>query len=115
MKHTGGCHCGKVRFEVEMQLEKAISCNCSVCLKRGSLLDFVPETQFKLLAGNQDLKDYQFNKKRIHHYFCQNCGILPFGKAAAPNGTKMVAINIRSIDGVDLSKIKVQEYDGASI
>jgi hypothetical protein len=43
MKHMGGCHCGRVQFEVEMNLENAISCNCSICLKRGSLLDFVSE------------------------------------------------------------------------
>ncbi len=114
MKHLGGCHCGKVRFEVDINLEKAISCNCSICMKRGSLLDFVPESNFKLLSGEAELKDYQFNKRVIHHLFCKNCGILSFGKGAAPDGTKMVAINVRCLDGVDLSKLKIQEYDGRS-
>lgn len=112
MKHTGGCHCGKMKFEVEMSVEKALSCNCSICMKRGSLLDFVPEAQFTLLSGDGQFNDYQFNKKRIHHTFCKTCGILPFAKASAPDGTKMIAINLRCIDGVDLSKLKIQEYDG---
>lgn len=111
---TGGCHCGKVRFEAEMKLEKALSCNCSICMKRGSLLDFVPESQFKLVSGEDSLQEYLFNKKVIHHLFCKTCGILPFGKATTPDGTKMVAINIRCIDDVDLSKIMVQDYDGKS-
>lgn len=114
MKHTGGCHCGQVKYEVEMKLENVISCNCSICMKRGTLLDFVPETKFKLLSGDEQLQDYQFNKKVIHHLFCKNCGILSFGKGTGPDGTKMIAINVRCIDGVDLNKLKIQNYDGKS-
>jgi len=30
--YTGGCQCGKVRYQVEVDLEKpVISCNCSMC------------------------------------------------------------------------------------
>ncbi|MBN8554337.1 MAG: GFA family protein [Deltaproteobacteria bacterium] len=115
MKHKGGCHCGKVRYEVEINLDKALSCNCSVCEKRGSLLGFAPEINFTLVSGEKDLQDYQFNKKVIHHLFCKNCGILPFGKAIGPDGTKMVAINLRTIDGVDLKKLAIQEHDGRKI
>jgi len=112
MKHTGGCHCGKVKYEVEMNLEKAISCNCSICMKRGSLLDFVPEANFKLLSGSDHLTDYLFNKKVIHHLFCKTCGILSFGRGTAPDGSKVVALNIRCIDGVQLDQIKIHEYNG---
>jgi hypothetical protein len=112
MPITGGCHCGKVRFEVEMKLERAISCNCSVCSKRGSLLDFVPESSFKLISGSDNLTDYQFNKKVIHHLFCRTCGILPFGKATAPDGTKMVAVNVRCLDDFDIEGIKIEKING---
>lgn len=114
-KHIGACHCGKVKYEVEMDLKNAISCNCSMCMKRGSLLDFVSESQFKLLSGECDLQDYLFNKKVIHHYFCKNCGILSFGKGVAPDGANVVAINLRCIEGIDLKTITIQEYDGRSI
>lgn len=112
MKHAGGCHCGKVRYEVEMNLEKAISCNCSICIKRGSLLDFVSDDKFKLLSGDGNLTDYQFNKKAIHHLHCKDCGIASFMKATTPDGKKMVAVNLRCLDNVDLSKLKIQEVDG---
>ncbi len=115
MKHQGGCHCGQVKFEVEMNVEKAISCNCSICMKRGSLLDFVPETNFKLLSGERAMTEYLFNKKHIHHLFCKSCGILSYAKAAGPDGTKMVAINLRCLDGIDLAQLKIQEYDGRSV
>jgi len=115
MKQTGGCHCGKVRYEVEMNLEKAISCNCSICMKRGSLLDFVPESKFRLLSGEDELSEYKFNKQVIQHLFCKSCGILSFSQGSTPDGTKMVAINLRCLDGVDLSQIKVQDFDGRSL
>lgn len=112
MNHQGGCHCGKVRYEVEMELKKAISCNCSICSKRGSLLDFVPASNFKLLSGENSLTDYQFNKKAIHHLFCSTCGILSFGRGALPDGTQMVAINVRCLDGFDPDKITIESING---
>lgn len=114
-KHFGACHCGKVKFEVALELKNALSCNCSICLKRGSLLDFAPESEFKLMSGENDLQEYLFNKKAIHHQFCKHCGILPFAKALGPDGTKMVAINVRCIDGIDLNALTIQPYDGKSL
>ena len=113
--HSGSCHCGKVAFTVDMEVKNALSCNCSICQKRGSLLDFVPETQFKLLSGESELQEYLFNRKIIHHYFCKTCGILPFGKASSPDGVSMVAVNVRCLDGVDLKSLSIQEYDGRSL
>jgi hypothetical protein len=112
MKYTGGCHCGKVRYEVEMDLKGTMACNCSICQKRGSLLSFVPEENFKLLSGEKDLKDYQFNKKIIHHYFCTTCGILSFGAGKGPDGKPMRAINIRCLDNIDLEKVPVTMFNG---
>ncbi|MNJ92735.1 Glutathione-dependent formaldehyde-activating enzyme [compost metagenome] len=112
MKYTGSCHCQKVSFEVEMDIENVISCNCSICHKKGHLLAFAPENNFKLLAGEEALDIYTFNKKVIHHMFCKTCGIGPFGRGTMPDGTKMRAINVRCLDGVDLSQIPVQHVDG---
>ena len=41
--YAGGCHCGKVRYEVTTELTKVMSCNCSICSKKGHLLTFVGE------------------------------------------------------------------------
>lgn len=112
MKHQGGCHCGKVRYEVEMDLKKAISCNCSICMKRGSLLDFTPASRFTLLSDENDLTDYQFNKKEIHHLFCSTCGILSFGKGSLPDGTKMIAVNVRCLDGFNPDEIIIEAVNG---
>jgi hypothetical protein len=114
MKHTGGCHCGKVRYEVEMEIGKVIECNCSICSKKGYLLSFAPSTAFKLLSGENNLNDYQFNKHIVHHLFCKTCGIGSFSKGKGPDGTEMHAINVRCLDGVDLDKLDLMPYDGRS-
>jgi hypothetical protein len=112
--YTGGCHCGKVRYEVTTELKGAMSCNCSICSKKGSLLTFVPATQFKLMSGEDALTDYQFNRNVIHHLFCSTCGVQSFARGQMPDGTKMAAVNVRCLDGVDLGALPVQQHDGRS-
>jgi hypothetical protein len=113
--YSGGCHCGKVRYEVTSDLAQVISCNCSICTKHGLLVSFVPAPAFRLLAGQDDVADYQFNKKRIHHQFCPACGVESFARGAMPDGTPMVAVNVRCLEGVDLGALKLTPFDGRSL
>jgi hypothetical protein len=112
--YEGGCHCGAVRYQVESDLGTVISCNCSICSKKGTLLTFVPLAQFTLLSGRDNLTDYQFYRHVIHHLFCSTCGIASFSHGRMPDGTEIAAINVRCLDGVDLSEITVTPYDGRS-
>ena len=112
-KFSGGCHCGKVRFDVNLDLaEPAITCNCSICSKTGTMLRFVPTDQFTLKSGEDVLTDYVFNKKVIHHLFCSVCGIRSFARGTDPSGAEMRAINVRCLDDVDLSNVPTFAYDG---
>ena len=111
-KHSGGCHCGKVRYDVELDLgAPVISCNCSICSKFGTLLAFVAPDRFTLRSGEDVLTDYQFNTNNIHHLFCRVCGIKSFARGTGPQGP-MVAINTRCLDDVDIDKLKVTRHDG---
>ena len=112
--YTGGCHCGVVRYEVETDLAKVISCNCSHCDKKGLLLAFVPSEQFRLISGGDNLTDYQFNKKIIHHLFCSICGVQSFSRGTGKDGKEMVGINVRCLDDVDMGSITVTPFDGKS-
>jgi hypothetical protein len=112
MKYHGSCHCGKVAFDVEMQLDGAISCNCSICSRRGSILAFVPRANLTLLTPEENLETYTFNKHVIRHRFCKTCGILPFGEGTDAQGNKGAAINLRCVENIDLEKIQVTKYDG---
>ena len=79
--YKGGCHCGKVAYEVTADLSKpVISCNCSICGRKGTLLSFVPSDDFKLLSGEDSLTSYRFNRKVIDHLFCSTCGVTSFAR-----------------------------------
>jgi hypothetical protein len=112
--YTGGCHCGKVRYEVTTDLGKVVSCNCSMCSKKGTLLHFAAEEQFNLLSGHEVLTNYQFNKKVIDHLFCATCGVTSFARGTLPDGKPMAAINTRCLDDVDATTLEVMHYDGKS-
>jgi hypothetical protein len=116
-KHEGGCHCGAVRFEVKgLDLSKpVIACNCTICQKSGTLLAFVPATQFTLQKGEGELQSYTFNKGHIDHVFCRNCGIKSFAKGKMPDGTDTRAVNVRCLDDMDdVRKLELQWFDGRS-
>jgi hypothetical protein len=112
--HTGGCQCGKVRYEVEAAITEVMACNCSRCGRLGSLLTFVPTSNFKLLKGEGAMTEYQFNRHNIHHLFCSTCGIQSFARGKRPDGTEMIAINARCVDDIDLDRLTVKKIDGRS-
>lgn len=114
MRYQGGCHCGTVRYEVEADLANPITCNCSYCAKRGGILVFAPAESFSLKSGAGDLREYRFNSKTIQHLFCGTCGMESFANGVKPDGTKMVAVNVRCLDGVDLDALKPHQFDGRS-
>lgn len=110
--YSGGCQCGNVRYEVQLDLAGVMACNCSRCGRLGSLLAFAPAESFTLLKGEDALTEYTFNKHAIHHLFCKTCGIQSFARGAAPDGRKMAAINVRCLDDVDIDALPVQKVDG---
>lgn len=114
MTHTGSCHCGQVKFEVDGDITGGLSCNCSMCQRKGSLLWFVPRAQLRVTAGEDTLATYTFNKHVIQHHFCATCGCAPFGFGKDRSGNAMAAVNVRCLEGVDLALLKRVAVDGRS-
>lgn len=112
MLYKGSCHCGRMAFQVEGIIEAAMSCNCSICQRKGALMWFVPRAQLQLLTPDANASTYTFNKHVIKHRFCPTCGMHPYGEGVDPKGDAMAAINIRCLEGIDLEKIPVSHYDG---
>ena len=108
--YSGGCQCGKVRYEVELELGEVIACNCSRCGRLGSLLAFAPASQFRLLSGEGDLATYEFNRHVIKHRFCTTCGIHPF--YVPRSDPDKIDVNVRCLDGVDPAVLKPHRFDG---
>jgi hypothetical protein len=113
--YKGSCHCGNVSYEVKTDLEQVISCNCSICSKKGYLLNFVTPERFHLVSGDEkSLTDYQFNKHMIHHLFCPTCGIQAFARGKKRDGSPMIAVNVRCLEGVEPGQLKITPVDGRS-
>jgi hypothetical protein len=113
--YSGSCHCGRVRYDVKMDLNSAVTaCNCSMCGRSGTLLAFVPVDQFTLLSGETAMIDYQFNTKVINHLFCATCGIKAFAKGRDREGHEMRAVNVRCLEGVDPKTLNIMQFDGKS-
>jgi hypothetical protein len=113
-QYGGGCQCGAIRYEVTADLDTTVVCNCSRCRRVGTIMTFTPAAQFKLLSGDNATTEYLFNKHLIHHLFCSTCGIQSFSRGQMPDGTPMVAINVRCLDGVDPDALSPKHFDGAS-
>lgn len=115
MKYQASCHCGKVAVEFEGEIKEVLSCNCSICQRKGSLLWFMPRAGLKLISPEDAASTYTFNKHVIRHRFCPSCGIHPYAEAVDPKGNPMAAINARCVEGIDLAALSVKHYDGRSV
>ena len=115
MKYRGSCHCGRVAFEVEGQIDGCMACNRSICQRKGSLLWFVPRDQLTLTTPEHDASTYTFHKHVVKHRFCAVCGIHPYGEGVDPKGNAMAAVNIRCIEGLNLEAVPVQHFDGRAL
>lgn len=112
--YLGSCQCGAVSFEADADLDKTVTCNCSRCQRLGAVLTFVPRDAFTLKSGEDNLSEYLFNKKQVHHQFCKTCGIESFAYAAKPDGSEVVALNVNCLEGVDPRALTSSAHDGAA-
>lgn len=110
--HRGGCHCGRVRFEVDAPAALEVSdCNCSICRRVGGFLHLVvPRERFRLLAGADVLTTYTFNTGVAKHTFCSVCGIKSFYvPRSLPDG---VSVSARCLDPGTVTSMRVTSFDG---
>lgn len=109
--HTGKCHCGAIRFEVEApEVIDAIECNCSICELTGYLHLIVPVSRFRLIEGDEFITKYTFNTHTAEHMFCKICGIKPFYiPRSNPDGFD---INVRCLDKDRIRNIHIEKFDG---
>ncbi len=111
--HTGGCHCGAVRYQVTIDASQASRCNCSICNKVSQLGGMVKPDAFRLLSGEESISKYVWGHKISHRAFCKHCGIHCFGAGhLAEIGGDFVSINLNTLDDVDPIDVKVTYWDG---
>lgn len=109
---VGGCHCGRVRFEVTGAPAKVLVCNCSICTKKGYLHWIVPAGDFRLVAGEGELTTYRFHTGVAQHHFCRTCGVHSF--YVPRSDPDKVDVNLRCVEGVDLAALPLERFDGVN-
>jgi hypothetical protein len=114
VRRAGGCHCGAVRFEAAVALDRPGSrCNCSVCTKTSVTSGMVAPKDFELLSGEDSLRTYEWGAKISTRFFCGHCGVHCFGRGYLEEiGGHYVAVNLNCIDGFDPAEAPVIYWDG---
>lgn len=99
--YQGGCHCGAVRFECDLEPDAETSrCDCSICTKGRFWKTIARKEAFRLLQGADMLTEYQFGNGIIRHCFCRKCGIKPFGRGTLEAlGGVFYGVNVACLDG----------------
>src|ERR1700737_1222510 len=111
--YAGGCHCEKFDSKSRRIRATLLLATAQVVASMG--LTFVNADQFKLLSGESELTEYLFNKHVIQHLFCPTCGVESFARGTAKDGQKTYAVNVRCLDGVDISTLSPKPFDGRSL
>jgi len=113
VQHLGGCHCGTVRFEIEAPARIEVhDCNCSICCLTGYLHLIVPESSFRLVAGEDMLVSYRFNTGVANHLFCKICGIKSFYRPRSHPTS--FSVNARCLDAGTVKQQTILPFDGAN-
>ena len=108
--YEGGCHCGAVRFRVDVDRHEAVDCNCSMCSKKGIVHLIVPLERFEILSGGDNLTTYRFNTGVARHTFCRTCGIHPF--YTPRSHPDQIDVNVRCLDGDAAGRFSIVPFDG---
>ena len=122
--YAGSCHCGRVRFEVDADIDHVRVCDCSICRRRGALIHRVNESDLRILTSLGDLTLYEWGSRTAKDYFCPTCGILPFRRPSYPTAKERSegvepflgwAVNTRCLDEFDFSEVPQTAIYGSQI
>ena len=111
--HRGSCHCGAVRYEVDLDLGgKATRCNCTICAKLGVTGATTKPAAFRMLSKDNTVATYAMSDSATR-YFCRTCGIHCFGKGDVPAlGGAFVSVNVNTLDDLDVGALEIGYFDG---
>ena len=111
-KHKGSCHCGAVRFEVDLDATKGSRCNCSVCTKIAQT-GAIAKPEALTVTGEENLTAYEWGGKTAKRYFCKVCGVTCFGRGNLPQlGGAYVSVNLNALDDLDVATLPLVHWDG---
>jgi hypothetical protein len=101
--YRGSCHCGRVKFEADLDLEKGTGkCNCSYCWKVRNWSIIIRPEQFRGIAGDGERTEYTFGSGAGRHAFCKHCGVRTYSHGHLEQiGGAYVSVAVASLDDLD--------------
>lgn len=111
--YHGSCHCGAVRYEIDLDLAAGTTrCNCTYCTKTGWWSASCKPSAFRLLSGGDQLVGTGRNPM-VFPTTCRTCGLIAFGHGDIPEvGGEYYQANVRCLDDAVLEGVSVHHLDG---
>ena len=121
-KYEAACHCGTIQLSFLLPPLESITvanCNCSICEVNGYLNVYPFHQDVEWITSPEVLEKslgvYRWNSKLRKHQFCKECGTsicIDFQEVGDSPEQPHMAVNARTLKGVDLKKLKLKEFDG---
>jgi hypothetical protein len=106
----GACHCGAIKFEVQLTdgLRTARRCTCSFCRMRGAIAVSAELGGITITQGEDVLSRYTFNTGAAQHFFCAKCGIYTHHQRRSnPNQYGVNVACLENISPFDFAEVRV--------
>lgn len=91
---TGGCLCGKVRYELSADPLMCVTCHCKNCQKQAgsalSVIIAIPEDGVHVTGDVKTYNDTGDSGARVRRQFCPECGSPIFTRVESPPGLMFV-------------------------
>ncbi|KAJ6073134.1 hypothetical protein N7467_011219 [Penicillium canescens] len=118
--YDGSCHCGRVAFTMKLsppiEEQTLKTCNCSICSINGYVLLYAQQSNVAFHDSENDArKEYRFGTMNFPHGFCSNCGSSMYARADGGKYGDIIAINARTLKGIDISTLKIEQVDGKNV
>jgi hypothetical protein len=106
------CHCGAVKFEIQVAPEEVTDCNCSICRRYGVLWAYCAPAHVRIIATAGATKAYLWGEKSIAFHRCRNCGCVTHWAAVDQPADRM-GVNARLMAPAVLAAARRRRLDGA--
>ena len=108
----GQCHCGKVKWKFEGDIDRITACNCTVCRKYGTLWAYGFKDKNVTISG--ETSKYLRSGEELSFNFCSDCGCVAYwhGVEKHEEGYR-VAVNTRLANNPEeIESIPIRHFDG---
>jgi hypothetical protein len=110
---SASCQCGAVVIEVARKPRDVTACNCTLCVRYGTLWAYYTHASARVVRGKRSLRSYSRPGGRLKFHHCTICGCMTHwaGKKKTPDGR--VGVNARLLDPQILAVTPIHVLDGA--